>query len=82
MRWKNRKPQLSDELARLRGLEPYEVLGIAPDASADDIRAAYRRMVKIYHPDKSGPFMRKYNEQVMKIVNDAYDQLISKHEGE
>ncbi len=82
MRWRNRNPQLSDELARLRALKPHEVLGIAPDSSADDIRAAFRRMVKIYHPDKSDPFMRKYNEQVMKIVNDAYDQLISNHEGE
>ena len=82
MRWKNRKPQLSDELARLQALEPHEVLNIAPGASIDQIKVAYRRLAKIYHPDRSGPFMKNHNEQVMKIVNDAYAQLMSRLEGE
>ena len=65
----------------MRGLEPHEVLNIAPGASADEIKSAYRQMVKVYHPDKSDPFMRKHNEQVIKIVNDAYEQLMSQHAG-
>lgn len=76
MKWRNRKPQLSDELSRLNGLEPHELLNIAKDASADEIKKAYRMMVKVYHPDRSDPFMRKHNEQVIKIVNDAYEQLV------
>jgi DnaJ-class molecular chaperone len=82
MRWKNIKRQLPDELARLSALEPHKVLDIAPDAGVDAIKAAYRRLARIYHPDRSDPFMRKHNEQVMKIVNDAYHQLMSEHEGE
>ena len=29
----------------------YEILGVAPDATPDEIRAAYRRLAKQYHPD-------------------------------
>lgn len=30
---------------------PYEVLGLAPNASTEEVRTAYRRLVKKYHPD-------------------------------
>jgi curved DNA-binding protein CbpA len=29
----------------------YEILGVAPDATPDEIRAAYRKLAKQYHPD-------------------------------
>jgi hypothetical protein len=31
--------------------EPYRVLGVAPTASADDVRRAFRTLVRRYHPD-------------------------------
>lgn len=82
MMWTNRRPNLSDELSRLRDLKPHEVLNIELSASIDEIKNAYRQKVKVYHPDKSGPFMKKHNEEVVKIVNDAYRQLMLHHEGE
>jgi DnaJ like chaperone protein len=34
-----------------RGEDPYAILGVAPDASADFVRAAYHRLVRETHPD-------------------------------
>jgi hypothetical protein len=34
--------------------DPYRVLGIAPGASLNEIRSAYRRLVKQWHPDAAG----------------------------
>jgi hypothetical protein len=34
--------------------DPYEVLGLRPGASAQDLHDAYRRLVKLHHPDRNG----------------------------
>jgi len=82
MKWRNRPPLLSDELLRLEGLNAHELLSIAADAGADDIQCAYRKIVKVYHPDKADPFMRIHNEQVIKVINAAYARLMSRYKGD
>ena len=41
--------------------------------------AAYRLMVKTYHPDKADPFMRSYCEEMLKIVNRAMARIESEY---
>ncbi len=55
---------------------PYEVLGVREDASQDEIKQAYRVMVKKYHPDKfkDNPLSDLADEK-LKEINEAYDVL-------
>ena len=53
--------------------DPYEVLGVAPSASADDIQKAYRKLAKKLHPDLNPGDKRA--EERFKEVAGAYDLL-------
>jgi DnaJ-class molecular chaperone len=52
---------------------PYEVLGVKADASADDIRKAYRKLAKEFHPDLNPG--KPAAEARFKAVTAAYDIL-------
>ena len=52
---------------------PYEVLGVARDASDADIKRAYHKLVLKYHPDKNPG--DKTAEEKFKEVNNAFDIL-------
>src|SRR5712691_6093060 len=51
--------------------DPYEVLGVAKTASATDIKKAYRRLAKKYHPDQN-PTDPRAKERFAE-VNQAYE---------
>lgn len=61
---------------------PYEVLGVKPGASEEEIRAAYRELVKKYHPDKyvDNP-LADLAEEKMQEINEAYDMLMKQSRG-
>lgn len=53
--------------------DPYKVLGVTPDTPPDEIKKAYRRLAKQYHPDLhpgDEECARRMNE-----INSAYDQI-------
>lgn len=57
--------------------DPYEVLGIKRDASQEEIKRAYKRLAKQYHPDQYGDNpLRELAEEKMREVNEAYDSLM------
>ena len=52
----------------------YEILGVAQNASPEEIKRAYRKLAHQHHPDKKGG-----NEQKFKEINEAY-QILSNEE--
>src|SRR6516162_2895516 len=52
---------------------PYEVLGVKPDASADEIGTVYRKLAKQFHPDLNPG--KPEAEERFKAVSAAYDLL-------
>ncbi len=60
----------------------YEVLGVSPGVSSDDIKKAFRQLVKKLHPDldysKQDATQRIQAKEVMQKINQAYEILIDK----
>lgn len=57
-------------------VDHYEILGLAKGASIVEIKAAYRKLVRLWHPDRYGdPAKKKEAELMMKKINQAYEIL-------
>ena len=53
--------------------DPYKVLGVSRDASDEEIKQAYRRLAKLYHPDRNPGDTEAAKK--MQQVNAAYEQI-------
>ena len=59
----------------------YDVLGVAPDATLEQIKRGYRQKISQYHPDKvanSADEIRQLAESRSKQINPAYEYAISR----
>ncbi len=56
--------------------DPYQVLGVSPDATDEEIKDKYRTLVKKYHPDKfTDSDLAELANEKMKDINSAYDEI-------
>ncbi len=57
--------------------DPYKVLGIPPDATDEQVKAAYRELARKYHPDQHGDNpLSELAQEKMQQINEAYDAII------
>lgn len=56
----------------------YEILGLKPAASEDEIKHAYRDLVKVWHPDRFAhdPPLQKKASESLKKINEAYQIIL------
>ncbi|GHC05729.1 DnaJ C-terminal domain-containing protein [Cerasicoccus arenae] len=53
----------------------YQTLGVKKDATADEIKKAFRALARVHHPDKAKPDDRPAAEAKFKEISEAYDVL-------
>ena len=58
-------------------LNPHAVLGVSPEASADEIKQAYRRLAQLWHPDRhaTDPTRQHDAQERFKDITAAYAEL-------
>ena len=65
------KARLERWLARLDEQDPYQALGVPPDASTREVRTRFHQLAMQAHPDRGG------SPAEMRRINDAYDRVLA-----
>ncbi len=73
-------PNLQTRVREVDVFDPYLILGIAKSAAWDEVREAYVRLAKIYHPDRYEsvdlpPEVREYLQAMSRRINAAHAAL-------
>ena len=74
-------PRPEDLTADFSTMDPYALLDVSPSASPEEIKAAYKRAVARYHPDKVAHLGQEFQELAHKkllAIQQAYEVLQSK----
>ena len=72
--------QLTQKMTATKAGEAYNILGVSPRASEDELMAAYRELTKVYHPDRLASMqlpaeMLDYAEAMQRRINAAFEEL-------
>ncbi len=78
MKWNDIHKKYEGAIDKLRKASPHDVLGVPEGASSDEIKRAYRKKLSSTHPDRSSDFMKSTDEELTKLLNLAYDELMRK----
>jgi hypothetical protein len=75
-----RGPNLGARLRDMDGFDPLTILGLSRGASWDEVKAAYHRLAKVYHPDRYSAAelpaeVRDYLASMARRINAAYAAL-------
>jgi hypothetical protein len=59
----------------------YEILGLKPGASLEELKRAYRDLAQVWHPDRfpGNPRLQGKAQEKLKDINAAYEQLLRHH---
>ncbi|MDQ3776842.1 MAG: DnaJ domain-containing protein [Pseudomonadota bacterium] len=58
----------------VEGADPYRTLGLAPGASLEQVRDHYRKLIRLYHPDRAGA-LGEWDTAYAARINRAYRLL-------
>lgn len=78
MNWKDLGKNYKPRLEELEQMTSYEILEVDTNVTLPDLKKAYRTKIRIYHPDGADGFLREYTEEVSKLINRAYQDLLGK----
>ena len=69
-----REDAVNDDLERY-----YELLGVRPGSSAQELKESYRDLAKVWHPDRFShdPRLQQKAQEKLKEINEAYERLTS-----
>jgi len=81
-----RSDQLTSRLGQICDFDPFEILGLPPDADSLAIRTAYRDLAKSYHPDRYAALelpseIKDYVNAMFQRINSAYALLAGEANG-
>lgn len=79
--WMGVSAQMVDQLTHLNGNsldDAYELLGISPSATDEEVKRAYKKMALKYHPDRVatlGDDVKKKADETFKRINEAKEKI-------